>query len=211
MTPPEPSRPTVLDTPVVGDWELVAAAQNGDQWAFGELYERYVGLVFSFVLARTGRRPLSEDFTSETFTRALRKLPELRDTGHAFPALLITIARNIIYDHSKSSHYKLCRPRGEFTEVEITDHRSDTLDPAEIVTARDTTQYLNTKLRRHIQALSPDQQECLHLRFVAGLNTVDTAAAMGRNVDAAKSIQHRALGALRRRLSDETLPELLHA
>lgn len=211
MTPHESPSVTVLDTPATGDWELVRGAQNGDRGAFGVLYERYVGLVFRFVLSRTDDRTLSEDFTGETFVRALRRLPDLEDTGHAFPALLVTIARNIIFDHSKSSAYRLCRPRGDFTDMEVRDHRTDTEDPADLVTKQDTTRYLNTRLQRHIRALSLDQQECLRLRFVVGLNTADTAAVMGRNVAAAKAIQHRALVTLKKRLSGEELPELLHA
>src|SRR5436853_7415387 len=48
-------------------WELVAAAQQGDQAAFGQLYDRYVDVVFRFILFRVGDRPLAEDLTSEPF------------------------------------------------------------------------------------------------------------------------------------------------
>ena len=55
-------------------WELVRAAQDGDSSAFGRLYDRYVDVVYRYVLFRLGDRDLAEDVTSETFLRALRRI-----------------------------------------------------------------------------------------------------------------------------------------
>src|SRR5581483_9320982 len=45
---------------------LVARAQAGDPEAFGELYDRYVDLVYRYIYYRVGGQALAEDLTSET-------------------------------------------------------------------------------------------------------------------------------------------------
>ena len=70
--PPAPARdPTPrMDEQHVETWQLVAPAQEGDGEAFGQLYDRYVDIVYRFVYYRVNDRALAEDFTSETFLRA---------------------------------------------------------------------------------------------------------------------------------------------
>jgi len=87
--------------------EIVAAAQNGDAEAFGELYDRYVDTVYRYVYYRVPDRATAEDMTSETFTHALRRIDSFSWKGRDFAAWLITIARNLLADHYKSSRYRL--------------------------------------------------------------------------------------------------------
>ena len=91
-------------------WELVEAAQAGDREAFGQLYARYAGGVSRFLGHRVRDRALVEDLTSETFARALRRIDSVRDQGRDPGAWLTTIARNLVFDHTKSSRYKLDTP-----------------------------------------------------------------------------------------------------
>src|SRR5258706_1123703 len=58
------------DYSTVDDSELVAMARE-DQAAFGELYERYVKKIYSYVYFRTGNHHDAEDLTSRVFHRAL--------------------------------------------------------------------------------------------------------------------------------------------
>src|SRR5436309_1579852 len=88
-------------------WELVHAAQAGDSEAFGLLYDRYVSSVYRYVLFRVGDRTLAEDVTSETFLRALRRISSVSYQGRDLGAWFVTIARNLVLDHVKSSRYRL--------------------------------------------------------------------------------------------------------
>jgi len=84
-------------------WTLVQRVQDGDAEAFGLIYDNYVDVVFRYIYFRLHDRHLSEDFASETFTRALRRIDSVSFQGRDVGAWLITIARNIIRDHIKSS------------------------------------------------------------------------------------------------------------
>ncbi|MGH3829010.1 MAG: sigma-70 family RNA polymerase sigma factor [Pseudonocardiaceae bacterium] len=174
-------------------WELVAAAQQGDQNAFGQLYDRYVDVVFRFVLFRVGDRPLAEDLTSETFLRALRRISSVSYQGRDVGAWFVTIARNLVLDHVKSSRYRL-----EMTTADILDSSADDRGPEHEVVEQATA----AELMRCVAQLGRDQQECIMLRFMQGLSVSETAAVMGRNEGAVKALQHRAV----RRLA-QLLPE----
>ncbi|MGH3979035.1 MAG: sigma-70 family RNA polymerase sigma factor [Pseudonocardiaceae bacterium] len=176
-----------------GAWDLVHAAQEGDKAAFGQLYDRYVDVVFRYVLFRVGDRALAEDLTSETFLRALRRITSVSYQGRDVGAWFVTIARNLVLDHVKSSRYRFEISTGEIIESGNTDR-----GPEQAALADAT----NAELLRCVAQLGADQQECIVLRFLQGLSVAETAELMGRNEGAVKALQHRAV----RRLG-QLLPE----
>jgi RNA polymerase sigma-70 factor (ECF subfamily) len=186
----------------VGSWELVAAAQTGDREAFGRLYGRYVGPVGRFLSARVPDRALAEDLTSETFTRALRRLDSVTDQGRDVGAWFTTIARNLILDHAKSCRHRLETTTGEFSDRGPLAPAGHQPTPEQVVIEQDTA----ARLWRHVARLPADQQECVRLRFAQGLSTAQTAAAMNRSDEAVKALRHRAVSGLRASLSAEDQP-----
>ena len=175
-------------------WDLVAAAQQGDAAAFGELYDRYVDVVFRYVLFRVGDRPLAEDVTSETFLRAFRRIGSISYQGRDVGAWFVTIARNLVLDHVKSSRFRL-----EVATPEPDEGQQSEPGPESQVLARLT----NTELLACVQQLGSDQRECVELRFLQGFSVAETAAAMGRNEGAIKALQHRAVRRLAQLLPSE--------
>lgn len=176
-----------------GAWTLVRAAQEGDMGAFSELYDRYYDVVFRYVLFRMNDRTLAEDITQEAFVRALRRIGSVTYQGRDIAAWFVTIARNLIFDHVKSSRYRL-----ESTTADIIDLSPSTHGPEQQVLDGAT----NDELLRCVRKLNPDQQECIQLRFLQGLSVAETARIMDRNEGAVKALQHRAV----RRLA-QLLPE----
>ena len=176
-----------------GAWALVKASQDGDMVAFGDLFDRYYDVVFRYVLFRMGDRTLAEDITQETFVRALRRITSVSYQGRDIGAWFVTIARNLIFDHVKSSRYRL-----EQTTSDIVELSPSTNGPEQQVLDGAT----NDELLRCVRKLNPDQQECIQLRFLQGLSVAETAEMMDRNEGAVKALQHRAV----RRLA-QLLPE----
>jgi RNA polymerase sigma-70 factor (ECF subfamily) len=175
-------------------WDLIEAAQAGDRDAFGRLYSRYAPGVSRFVGSRLRDRALTEDLTSETFARALRRIDSVSYQGRDAGAWFTTIARNLVLDHVKSSRYQC-----ETTTAEISDARADQDTPEQAVIKRDTA----ADVRRRVGQLPTDQQECIRLRFFQDLSVAETAAAMGRNEGAVKAIQHRGVVGLRASMAKE--------
>ena len=174
--------------------ELVGRAQAGDAEAFGSLYDRYVDVVYRYVYYRVGNQSLTEDMVSETFLRALRRISSFTWQGRDFGAWLVTIARNLIADHYKSSRYKL-----EVQTADMLDADRATDGPENEVLDSIT----NLTLLEAVKMLGAEQQECIVLRFLQGFSVTETALAMGKNEGAIKALQYRAVQSLKRLLPAE--------
>jgi RNA polymerase sigma-70 factor (ECF subfamily) len=195
------AEPAPTETPQVPEarepsdsWALVHAAQEGDKTAFAELYDRYVDVVFRYVLFRVGERELAEDVTSETFLRALRRITSVSYQGRDVGAWFVTIARNLVLDHVKSSRFRL-----EVTTAEVDDSHRIQSGPEQQVMSMVT----NAALLECVEQLGDDQRECIVLRFLQGLSVAETAQVMNRNEGAVKALQHRAVRRLAQLLPTE--------
>lgn len=166
---------------------LVDLAKQGDSEAFGQLYDHYVPGIFRFIYYRVGSRHLAEDLTSETFMRGLRALQRFTWQGKDFGAWLITIARNLIADHYKSS-----RSRLEVVTETIPEDTTHATGPEQEVLA----QISNEVLFEAVRSLPTEQRDCILMRFIQGLSIAQTAAALGRSEGAVKQLQLRAVRSL---------------
>jgi RNA polymerase sigma-70 factor (ECF subfamily) len=183
---PDTDRAVVVD--------LVAKAQAGDADAFGQLYDRYLDVVYRYVFYRVGGKALAEDLVSETFLRALRRIGSFEWQGRDFAAWLITIARNIIADHYKSGRFRL-----EVSTADMLDADRATEGPESEVLEGIT----NGSILEAVKKLNSEQQECVVLRFLQGLSVLETAQAMGKSEGAIKALQYRAVRTLGRMLPKE--------
>lgn len=173
---------------------LVLRARDGDADAFGLLYDHYVELVYRYVYYRVGTHSLTEDITSETFLRALRRMSDFNWQGKDFGAWLVTIARNLVADHFKSSRHRL-----EISTAEALEPGRPQEGPERAVIDSMTHRTLLTAVRR----LGSEQQECVVLRFLHGLTVAETALVMGKKTGAIKALQYRAVRSLARMLPDD--------
>jgi len=191
---PTPAGPGDLTDDQSSVWGLVERAQGGDAEAFGQLYDRYVDLVYRFIYFRVNDRTLAEDFTSETFLRALRRITTVSYQGRDIGAWFVTIARNIVLDHLKSARHRLETSVADAPEG---DDRAPSPETAVIdaLTAQ--------RLLAAVHSLGEEQRDCITLRFVDGFSVAETAAVMGKTDGAVKALQHRAIRKLAELLRGE--------
>jgi RNA polymerase sigma-70 factor (ECF subfamily) len=174
--------------------DLVERAQDGETEAFGRLYDHYSDTVYRYIYYRVGSKATAEDLTSETFLRALRRIGTFTWQGRDFGAWLVTIARNLVADHFKSSRFRL-----EVTTGEMLDANEVERSPEDSVLEALSNEALLTAVHK----LNPQQQECVTLRFLQGLSVAETARVMGKNEGAIKTLQYRAVRTLARLLPED--------
>jgi RNA polymerase sigma-70 factor, ECF subfamily len=188
------ARPAPTDTDSRRMMALVERAQSGEADAFGGLYDQYSDTVYRYIYYRVGSKATAEDLTSETFLRALRRIGTFTWQGRDFGAWLVTIARNLVADHFKSSRFRL-----EVTTGEMLDANEVERSPEDSV----LESLSNAALLDAVRRLNPQQQECVTLRFLQGLSVAETAHAMGKNEGAIKTLQYRAVRTLARLLPQD--------
>jgi RNA polymerase sigma-70 factor (ECF subfamily) len=174
---------------------LIQAAKRGDADALGELYDAYVDRIYRYLFIRLNDRQLAEDLTADVFLRFVEGIQTYQDRDVPLFAWLYKIAHARLIDfYRRSQRIGMAAPLSE-TEI------SSDLDLDSDLIKIDREQKLSIAINR----LKYDQRQVLLLRFIEGYNIEQTASALGKTIGAVKVIQHRALQALNRLLSNQDI------
>jgi RNA polymerase sigma-70 factor (ECF subfamily) len=182
---------------------LVEQAQRGDSQALGQLYQRHVDRVYSYIVFRVRDESLAEDLTQDVFFQAIRALDGFDWRGAVAPWLL-RIARNTVIDHWRRSAR---RPEWSMSALEDDDEdddrRLDRIVAEGDDEAMSAVEFLVDRVRISAAAehLTELQRQVVALRFASGLSIKETADVMGKSEGAIKNLQHHALRALRKHLA----------
>lgn len=172
---------------------LVQRAQTNAQ-AFGTLYDRYVQRVYRYCYYRTSSTPDAEDITAQIFLAALEALPRYRQDAH-FAAWLFSIARRKVADfHRRNSGPRTTQ---SLEEGMLSPLHADL--SADLAVDVETSQR-RERLVKQIQSLAEEEQELIHLRYVAELSFAEMAKTLQRNEDAVKKSLYRLLARLKQEL-----------
>jgi len=172
---------------------LVERAKT-DPEAFGQLYERYVDRIYSYIYYRTNNRYEAEDLTARTFFQALTNIDRYVDRGMPFSAWLYRIAHNLVANwYRDRSRRKVI----SLDQLVVTGRSQDGPEQQlEYVEER-------VALLEAIRRLPPERQQLLILKFVDRLSNAEIGEIMGRSVGAIKSLYHRTLVELREKLAEQ--------
>jgi RNA polymerase sigma-70 factor, ECF subfamily len=166
----------------------MAAYQAGNEAAFSELFERYSGSVYGFLVRRLGDRSLAEDLYQEAFLR-LHRARAAYDSRRPFRAWLFSIVHHLLTDTFRNRG----RTPTTVSAEDALEARSDGRSPERIAAAREET----ASLHRALQALSSDEATVLILARLEGLSYDDIGAILGRSAAATKQLAYRALKRVR--------------
>ncbi|MCJ7512920.1 MAG: sigma-70 family RNA polymerase sigma factor [Anaerolineales bacterium] len=173
------------------DLELIRRADS-DPDAFGELYTRYVGRIYSYIYYRTGDPQEAEDLTARVFQRAMHHIGRYRDQGVPFSAWLYRIAHNLVANWHRD------RSRRQIVPLDERIVASGPSSHPEVATIMREEQ---RRLLDVVRTLPPDRQELLILKFVDHLSNAEIGQITGKTEGAIKSLYHRTLISLRFSLS----------
>jgi len=181
----------IRDYSILDDATLVLRARN-DSNAFGELYQRYVKKIYSYIYYRTGNAHDAEDLTARVFHRALQHIETYVERGLPFSAWLYRIAHNLVANWHRDRTRRKVIPLDEFVAAGL---RSEA--PENDSEQQEEYDELLAAIRR----LPEERQQLLILKFVDKLSNVEVGAIMDRSEGAIKSLYHRTLQALREDLT----------
>lgn len=152
---------------------------------FAALYRDTVDSVYRFTHMLVGDHHAAEDVVAETYLRAWRARHRF-DQRRPGQSWVLAIARNCAMD--------ALRARQRLVDLDMAEEIEDTsfdLAPQEL-----TPEQLKL-LHDAISRLTPEQQDVIFLRFFEGLPHETVASRLGKNANAVRAIQFRALSRLR--------------
>ncbi|MGH2767421.1 MAG: RNA polymerase sigma factor [Actinomycetota bacterium] len=182
MTPPTPGE----DFP-----SIIAAARQGAEWAWTAIYRALAPPVLGYLRARGAADP--EDLMGEVFVHLVRGLARFEGDEPAFRSWTFLIAHHRLLDERRRL---VVRPDEPCSHEAMVSHGPNGNVEEEAIDGLSTG-----RVRRVIDALSPDQREVMVLRIIASLTLEEVARALGKSPEAVKALQHRGLEQIRKEIS----------
>jgi len=177
---------------VAAEWELVRRAQRYEEDALQQLYEKYHPKIYNYAFLQMGDVQAAEDLAADVMLKMLESVRKYEFKGLPFGAWVFRIARNRLID--------LHRRRKRRGEVDLNEALVSTLSNpqalAELALDRGQIQVA-------LKYLTDEQRQVIVLKFIEGFDNRSIGRVMGRSDGAIKSLQHRALAALRRVFEEE--------
>ena len=169
--------PATLDLEV----HQVRRAQTGDAAAFRWLFERHAPSVRRFLMDVLRNVDAADECTQETFVRAHRQLPGLRDNDR-FRTWLFSVAHRV----SQEQRRKLSR--APVSSDGVPEPASRALDPEATLLGQEADRLIDAALA----SLPDERRVALLLRLDHGLGYEAIAEMMGWSLAKAKVEIHRA-------------------
>ncbi|KAB2346370.1 RNA polymerase sigma factor [Actinomadura rudentiformis] len=177
------------------DTELWDRARDGDDHAFGELFDRHSRTVYNYCFRRTADWTAAEDLTSVVFLETWRRRDQVRLSADSLLPWLYGVATNVLHNHRRS----LRRHRAALDRVRAMPAAPN--DAAAAAARLEAEREMRVVLDS-IKKLSRGDQEILALCVWEGLGYAEAAAALGVPVGTVRSRLARA----RKRLRHDTEP-----
>ncbi|WP_376794447.1 RNA polymerase sigma factor [Thermogemmatispora sp.] len=195
---------------------LLERAREGEAESLSILYRRFLPGIFGYVAARVPDRATAEDLTADVFLKMVEGIAHLQARDEAsFTAWLFQIARLTVagyYRQRESQPVVLSLDLVSWRDEETREDYAPisgqpTPDPVQWVVARAEWHIIVEAINR----LTDEQRRVLIYRLIMGFNVETVARIMGKNANAIKALQFRALQSLHRFLTlaveQEKLPE----
>ena len=135
----------------------------GDKSALHEIYEKYVGYIYSIVFQVVMNREDAEDITSEFFIK-LWKLADTYRSGKGHKAWMATIARNMAIDLLRKNKREVLTE--DFADS-ISDNASDDDVEGEVLA--------DMSLQAALDTLKPGEREIVNMKIMGELTFQEIA------------------------------------
>lgn len=172
--------------------ELTQLARNGSNEAFEGIFNRFQPSIYNYVYRLMGDPDDAFDLTQETFFKAWRALPKIKEELRMRP-WLYTIATNVCFDELR--HRKLIHWQSWEVFISV-------FHPSQIAEDNPEEDVVNHEKMEDVQAvldrLKPQYRLALILREYQGLSYAEIAEVLGTTHASVKSIIFGARNEFRR-------------
>lgn len=172
--------------------EVLDRARQGSGRALRRLYDSLNQQVAGYLRVR-GANDV-DVATNEVFHRAFDRLDHFKGNETGFRSWVFVIAHNLLID----DHRKRIRRPNVVASLDTARHEVVGGD----VEAEAIANLAAGDIDQILEGLTPNQRDVMHLRLVGGLTLAETAEVLERPLGAVKSLQHRAVEALRKNLEE---------
>jgi RNA polymerase sigma-70 factor, ECF subfamily len=199
------------------DAALAALVADGDQAAFGAVYDRHADVLFGAVARFLRDRQAAEEIVQDAFVAFWRQASTYEPSAGTLVGWLLRIARNKAIDRTRAAarRPRLVDPAGG--DEDVTEALERALSTGRLVgggvdrdTAPDqvvTREWTRAVVRTALSAMPEAERRPLELAYDEGLTQTEVAERLGWPLGTVKTRTRRGLAALRGVL--EGVPDLI--
>lgn len=161
---------------------------------FEKVYNHYYEMIFRYLSKRCMSSSIAYDITADTFLKAFNSFHKFKWKGISIKVWIYRIATNEL-----KNHYR--KPKIDFIDdvenMQLATGAKQELNEIDDSLLNDQKLH---ELNSAIAALNPKYQKLLSLYYFTGLSQAEIAEVMGRSVSGVKSMMHRAISQLRKKM-----------
>ena len=159
---------------------------NADELAFGELFARYKGRIYAYLLGRIRDRRAADDLLQSVFLNLHRSRITFK-SERLFSAWIFTICRNVIRDHKRLEARVLSTQSG-----------AESLDSIAVETSNEGS--AEAQFEEVLHNVTPREREAIKLRYDKGMEFEEIARLVGISETNARQLISRAIRKIREAL-----------
>jgi len=168
--------------------ELLAAAREGEGWAFNALYDWLSRPITAFISTKGLADP--GPVVNETFLGAFRGLHRFDGGATDFRRWVFGIARHKIIDARRSESR---RPQNTISVDDVDEHVIELGSVRNTVEDAALANLSTERVKELFETLTEDQRDVLSLRLVSDMTVPQIAVLLDKPEGAVKALQRRAL------------------
>lgn len=173
----------------------------GDDEAYTYIYREYSQALYAYGMHFTSDKGLVEDCIQDVFIKIFQNRRHLQSTGNIKLYLFIALKNKLFNIFRKDIKYS------QIDSLEPVFAAEYTIEDEIIENERE--QFLNEKMIRMLEVLSPRQKEIIYYRFVEGLSYEEICQIMDMNYQSTQNLIQRSLKKLRTTFSQAEMQFVL--
>ena len=171
---------------------VLAAAREGREWAWVQIYRDLAPPLLGYLRARGSEEP--EDLLGELFLQMVRDLAGFEGGERQFRAWAFAVAHHRLIDDRR---YRGRRP--------VDPDPLDALDEVPMAPNPTPGGIVDPRIRTALRRLPEPQRNVILLRVLGDLAVDQVAQVVGKTPGAVKALQRRALASLQRQISKSSV------
>ncbi|WP_342510831.1 sigma-70 family RNA polymerase sigma factor [Sporosarcina sp. FSL K6-1522] len=158
--------------------------------SISEIYRKYYGDVYRFIICFSGNQNDAEDMTQEVFIRVLNNLSKFNHSVN-LKTWIFSIAKHVAIDHYRKFKFTSIFKEGFFKQLQ-----SNERNPNELAEQNEIKNYVQDAISK----VKPNYRVILLLRGINEFSIKETAEILNCSESKVKVDYHRALKDLNRKL-----------
>jgi RNA polymerase sigma-70 factor (ECF subfamily) len=164
---------------------------SGIKKTFSDIYDGYVNKIYRFIFLKVGTKEVTEDLTSEVFSRLWKKL-QSKEAIENINAFLYRVANNLVTDYYRE------KGKAQFVPIEILSLAEEEVSAE----TRIAVQADMEQVRAALAELKDEYRDSIIWYYLDELSVREIAKMTKKSEEAVRVTIHRALQALRERLGN---------